>query len=510
MYCPATVHETGVSPGSRGAKGRERPKAVHSEVCIRVENGLMSRALHLSPWLLLALLGACGGGGGAGAATGGDSGGDGAGAGGAGMGQTLMLTMPAQGLAPADLAVVVAEGDALSEAAGAAYLAARGVPAANLIRVKVNTASATISAADFALLKSDIDAKLAAAAPAAQATLLTWAAPSRVVGACSMGITSAMAFGFDTRYCNVSPSTNACANTAASPLYDSESRRPLADLRVRPSMLLGAATLEAAQALINRGVAADATLPAGDGWLVRTTDADRSVRWIDFSPLPAAWAGALTLNYVDNSAGPASANSLSGQSGVLFYLTGLASVANLSTLQLRPGALADSLTSSGGFLPGGAGQMPVTAWLTAGATASYGTVEEPCNLPQKFSRASVLIDQYWRGATAIEAYWKAVQWPGQGLFVGEPLAQPFRDPPSFAIVAGEYRIRTRSLRPGSRYALQYRLSGGAWTTLADFTGVRGQVLDGRAPLPPAAAVQIRWQGPCADNAANSCTLAQSP
>jgi uncharacterized protein (TIGR03790 family) len=394
---------------------------------------------------------------------------------------------------------------------GAAYVAARGVPAANLIRVKVSTASHSLSAADFALLKSDIDAKLAAAAPGVQATLLTWAMPSRVVGACSMGITSAMALGFDTRYCNATPATNACANTAASPLYDSESRRPQAELQVRPSMLLGATTLAAAQALINRGVAADATRPAGDGWLVRTTDADRSPRWTDFSTLPAAWGSALKLNYVDNSAGLPGDNALSGKSNVLFYLTGLTSVANLSTLQFRPGALADTLTSTGGFLPTGAGQMPITAWLDAGATASYGTVEEPCNFQQKFSRASVLIDHYWRGATAIEAYWKAVQWPGQGLFVGEPLAQPFRDAPSFAIVAGEYQIKTRSLRPGSRYALQYRLSGSStWTTLADFTGVLGQALDGRAPLPPAAAVQIRWQGPCADNLANACTLAQSP
>lgn len=103
-----------------------------------------------------------------------------------------------------------------------------------------------------------------------------------------------------------------------------------------------------------------------------------------------------------------------------------------------------------------------------------------------------------------------MQWPGQGLFVGEPLAQPFRDGPSFAIVGGEYRIRTRALRPGGQYLLQYRLSGATdWTTLASFTGVRGQALDGRAPLPPAAAVQIRWQGPCPDNAANRCTLAQS-
>jgi xylose isomerase len=25
----------------------------------------------------------------------------------------------------------------------------------------------------------------------------------------------------------------------------------------------------------------------------------------------------------------------------------------------------------------------------------------------------------------IEAYWKSVAWPGQGLFVGEPLARPW-------------------------------------------------------------------------------------
>lgn len=458
----------------------------------------MSPSIRLLLPLSLTLLTACGGGGGG--AGGGDSGGG-------GIGQTLTLTLPGNGLAPADLAVVVAEGDALSEAVGAAYLAARGVPAANLIRVRVNTAQDAISAADFALLKSDIDAKLPAGI---QATLLTWAAPSRVSGACSMGITSAMALGFDARYCNPSPSTDACKSTAASPLYDSEARRPQADVQIRPSMLLGARTLAAAQALINRGVAADATRPAGEGWLVRTTDSDRSVRWNDFAPLPAAWSGALALNYVDNSAGPASANALSGKSGLLFYLTGLTSVANLSTLQFRPGALADSLTSTGGLLPSGAGQMPITAWLDAGVTASYGTVEEPCNLQQKFPRASVLIDQYWRGATAIEAYWKAVQWPGQGLFVGEPLAQPFRDTPSFAIVSGEYQIKTRSLRPGSRYSLEYRIgAAGAWAALAEFTGVLAQALDARAPLPPAAATQIRWVGPCPDNPANRCALAVS-
>jgi uncharacterized protein (TIGR03790 family) len=69
--------------------------------------------------------------------------------------------------------------------------------------------------------------------------------------------------------------------------------------------------------------------------------------------------------------------------------------------------------------------MPATAWLAAGATGSYGTVEEPCNHVQKFPRASVLAQRYGRGETLIEAYWKSVEWPGQGLFVGDPLARPW-------------------------------------------------------------------------------------
>jgi hypothetical protein len=37
----------------------------------------------------------------------------------------------------------------------------------------------------------------------------------------------------------------------------------------------------------------------------------------------------------------------------------------------------------------------------------------------------MLMDYYLRGNTLIEAYWKSVAEPGQGIFVGEPLAKPF-------------------------------------------------------------------------------------
>ncbi|MEO3690862.1 TIGR03790 family protein [Roseateles paludis] len=419
---------------------------------------------------------------------------------------SLRLELPASGLGPADLAVVVAEGDAQSEAVAAAYLAAHGVPAGNLVRVRVNTALEAISAADFALLKADLDAKLP---PTAQATVLTWARPTRVEGpSCTMSITAATALGYDPRYCSAS----VCATTAASPYFDSESRQPWADHRLRPSMLLGPRTLADAHALIQRGVASIATLPGGDVWAVRTTEAARNTRADDLAALPGLWGSALRINYLDNAAGPASANSLRDKRDVLAYFTGLAKVDHLATLAWRPGAPGDALTSVAGYLPTPpGGQTSVLEWLASGATGSYGTVQEPCNFTQKFPKASVLLDHYWRGARLIEAYWKSVEWPGEGLFVGDPLAQPFQDAPSLSVVNGQYQVRTRNLRPGARYSLQYRLAGSStWSTLAQFTGTRGQVLQATASLAPSAAVQLRWTGPCAADSAASCALATSP
>jgi uncharacterized protein (TIGR03790 family) len=409
---------------------------------------------------------------------------------------TLGFTLPRAGLVATDLAVIVVDGDAQSEAIASYYQAARGIPAANIIRVKLNTSSATISVPDFAALKAEVDAKLPAGV---QATLLTWTAPSRVVGTCAMSITSAMAFGFDSKYCG------GCSATAASSYFDSESKQAWVDHKIRPSMMLGAASLAAAKTLIDRGVRADASQPGGDGYLLRTSDAARSVRFGDYTGLPSAWSGRLKLSYIDNSAG-AAADFIEARSEVLFYFTGLANVPKLASIGFLPGAVADHLTSHGGILPR-TGQMPVTDWLDAGATASYGTVEEPCNYTQKFPQASVLIEHYYRGETVIEAYWKSVQWPGQGLFVGEPLARPFPDRPSFTLDNDQYLISTRALRSNASYSLEYRAGAtGTWTALAAFNIGRAEAQTLRSPLPPANATELRWRGPCASNSALQCTL----
>ncbi|MDP3083012.1 MAG: TIGR03790 family protein [Rubrivivax sp.] len=408
-------------------------------------------------------------------------------------------SLPRAALTAGELAVVIAEGDATSEAIALAYQRARGIPDAHMIRVRMPTGADAISAADFALLKAAIDAKLPAAV---QATLLTFNSPSRVQGAsCTMGITSAMAFGYDARWCGQ------CSRTQASSYYDSDSTRPWSELGLRPSMMLGASTLAAAQALIDRGVAADGSQPAGTGYLVRTTDSARSVRFPDFQLLPAAWseAPALALRYVDASAA-GSAQTITSADDVLFHFTGLAQVAQIASNRYLPGAVADHLTSFGGLLPAGNGQMPITAWLTAGATASFGTVEEPCNYTEKFAKVSVLIDHYLRGATLIEAYWKSVAWPGQGLFVGEPLARPWPDAAQAVIEGSELVIRTRSLRRHGQYRVEHRASAAdSWRTLAALSAGQPRLLTWRVPLPTGGG-ELRWVGPCATQPAQTCTL----
>ena len=120
-------------------------------------------------------------------------------------------------------------------------------------------------------------------------------------------------------------------------------------------------------------------------------------------------------------------DALFGAADVLFYFIGKDAVEGLETLRFVPGAIADHLTSAGGELTDSS-QMSALRWLEAGATGSYGTVVEPCNLRQKFPDPALVARNYLRGETLIEAYWKSVAMPGQGIFIGEPLAAPFRNP----------------------------------------------------------------------------------
>jgi uncharacterized protein (TIGR03790 family) len=311
-------------------------------------------------------------------------------------------------LQPGQLALVVNDDDAASVEVAAYYRQARNVPAANVVHVRIPGAPRKLDAAQFQQLKEQIDARLG---PEIQAVLMVWTTPYAVE--CN-SITAAYTLGLDSALC-----AKPCGPGKPSPYYNAPSRQPFKDLGLRPSMLLPITSVAAAKALIDRGVAAarpSAANPASAYFLV-TSEGARNSRAPFFPPSGILKQQALSIKTLQ-------ADSISDVDSILLYETGMARVPKLDTLRFLPGALADHLTSVGGDLLGES-QMSSLRWLDAGATASYGSVTEPCNYWQKFPHPQVLLRRYLVGDTALEAYWKSVAWPAQGLFIGEPLSAPY-------------------------------------------------------------------------------------
>jgi uncharacterized protein (TIGR03790 family) len=306
------------------------------------------------------------------------------------------------------LAVIVNQADRLSVEIGKYYQQQRGIPAENLITIAFPPNRSTLSKQEFQQLKAQVDAKTPAHV---QALALTWAAPYRVD---CLSVTTAFAFGFDQRFC-----AEGCQLTQVSPYFNQETAKPYDEFKLRPTIAIAATNFEQAKALIDRGVAADGTDPVGTAYLMSTSDRARNVRSRFYPSITQQLAEAYPIQVLKT-------DKLFNRSNVMFYFTGLSKVQQLGSLQFLPGAIADHLTSAGGMLTDSP-QMSSLRWLEAGATGSYGAVVEPCNFPQKFPHPGVVISRYLAGDTLLEAYWKSVVQPGQGIFIGEPLARPFSD-----------------------------------------------------------------------------------
>jgi uncharacterized protein (TIGR03790 family) len=342
--------------------------------------------------------------------------------------QAVITRFPQPGLSADQLGIIVNDDDPDSVAIAAYYQNKRGIPAANLIHVRFKPGRSSLSREEFTNLKRRIDRTTPREV---QAYALTWAQPYRVD---CMSITSAFAFGFDPAFC-----ASSCQPTRPSPYFNSSVAQPYVTYKMRPTMSLAAVSVDEAKKLIDRGVAADGSNPAGTAYLVSTTDKARNVRAAGYELLRAQMERIIPTEIIQ-------ANALVQKHDVMFYFTGLTHVASLDSNTFLPGAMADHLTSAGGTLFGGS-QMSSLRWLEAGASGSYGAVVEPCNFLAKFPVPGVAMAHYLQGETLIEAYWKSVQMPGQGLFIGEPLARPFAGVTLLASDGGA-RIEARLIAPG--------------------------------------------------------------
>ena len=306
---------------------------------------------------------------------------------------------------PINVAVVVNTANAKSIEIGQYYLKLHDIPKRNLIKISIPNNPRRLTAEQFDQLRQQIVEKLN---PDIEVILLVWTAPYAVE--CN-SITSALTLGYDANQC-----LNTCSAGKPSTYYDSAASHPSA-LGLRLSMLMPTESIKDAKALINRGVLSGFQYNEASAYFLITSDQQRNTRAPFFPKTTYIPQKKLQINTL-------LADSIQQKKDIMFYQTGLISVPNLDTLTFLPGALADHLTSTGGDLLDDA-QMSNLKWLEAGATASYGSVSEPCNYWQKFSNSSVLLSHYLSGETAVEAYWKSVAWPSQGVFIGEPLAAPY-------------------------------------------------------------------------------------
>lgn len=306
---------------------------------------------------------------------------------------------------PKNVAVVVNTANANSLEIGRYYLKLRDIPKENLIKVSLPGSPRKLNAEQFNQLRQQIMDKLN---PDIQVIVLVWTAPYAVE--CN-SITAALTLGYDAELCK-----NTCAPSKPSPYFDSTSSRP-SEQGLQLTMLLPTESVDDAKSLIERGVLSGFNVNDASAYFLITSDLQRNSRTAFFPKTGSIPQKKLTVNTLF-------ADSIQHKKDVMFYQTGAISVPNLDTLRFLPGALADHLTSTGGDLLNNA-QMSSLKWLDAGATASYGTVSEPCNHWQKFPNPTVLLTHYLSGGTAVEAYWKSVAWPAQGVFIGDPLAAPY-------------------------------------------------------------------------------------
>lgn len=342
-------------------------------------------------------------------------------------------------LVPQTLGIIVNLDDPQSLLLGEAYALRRGIPPQNILRVTVPLRNG-ITPAEFAPAEAQI--RSAQTRLGLKGFAIAWQRPYRVN---EQSLTSAISQGVSgVRKVAV------CEPTDRNPLFKTP---PGAGL-VNPiaMMLIGGINYSESRDLVARAGKGDGRQWPGTVYHVVTGDKARSSpREAAFAQTKREFGDLIDIEVVKDG------DSIVADA-ILGYQTGAIRLQSLQGLRFLNGSFADNLTSFSGRLYDSRGQSPITDFMRAGASASYGAVSEPCNYPEKFPDPVVLLGAYLRGDSLAEAYWKSVAETTEGLFIGEPLARPFY--PATALLEDDtLRLSpTRFSQPG-RYDL-YRVETG--------------------------------------------------
>lgn len=333
-----------------------------------------------------------------------------------------------------NVVVVVNTNSSNSLQLGNYYCEQRGVPPQNVLRIGWAGGNVNWTLADFeSRLRTPLDAMLASRQLTNQVdfVLLSMDIPYRVTNSTGTvnnnvnATTAALFYGFKNnpanpmQFCSL-PASSASAYAGSEGIFrQTPPIGPASNSWL--VMMLTSSNLAQAKAVVDRGVASDYSFPTQRVYLAESDDRLRNVRLHlnDDALLEVRLRGQPPILRTNVN----SPNSLGLATG---YQNGI-QTANLSASAFVPGAMADQLTSFGGWLFENSGHTDALDFLNAGATASYGTIIEPCAYFAKFPSPRAFYYQA-RGFSIAESYYLSVTNPYQGILIGEPLAAPFAVP----------------------------------------------------------------------------------
>lgn len=341
---------------------------------------------------------------------------------------------------PQNVLIIANQNSARSMEMGNLYRELRGIPAAQLFPINVTTNYNIDTAAFSNDVRGPVLAYLAETGLSNQINYLVFSRdiPYRVYYGVQTNrqwssITSSMFYGFKKSPDAFIAGCNLATNTdhtyfAAEHAFD---RATSSGAALYPATMLTAYTIDQHRRLLDRSIAADYTQPTGRLYLAHSTDVLRNGRWPRYEDIRFA------LRFLDASADVHLTETGDGDAptNTLGYTIGATLVSQTATFDFQPGAIAEHLTSFGGFLfdsasaPFDSGQMSILHWIAAGAAGSYGTLVEPCAYPEKFPDP-LLYYWYARGFNLAEAMYMSVHNPYQGIVIGDPLTQPYARPPA--------------------------------------------------------------------------------
>lgn len=195
----------------------------------------------------------------------------------------------------------------------------------------------------------------------------------------------------------------------------------LGDEMPLPAMMLGvtgtnANTRDEIMQCLRKGAESDSTSPSGTVYLITGTDIRATCRQWQFESVQKELRH-LGIACLIQSNFPAGKKDIAG------IMMGAAIVNPNQDCGYLPGCMAEHLTSMAGMFEN-SDQTKLSKWISAGASASAGTVNEPYSAWLKFPHARFFV-HYASGCTAIESFYLSIRSPLQILLVGDPLARPW-------------------------------------------------------------------------------------